>query len=426
MPRYDYPKRPGADGAADRGGQHDRLAVDADRDLCGVGVDGDLLGGEHGHSRAVPAADESGCLPGAVHPDGNHAEGAGIEPGAPGQAGHVAHVVGVVADQQRLRALDRGACGLGGQVGALVAFEQVGQLLQGGASLVVAVGGAAHDLGVGAEGGVVDERAVGDDAQVHPQFFPVGEPVQAGGGVFAVQPEVEGEVVAGAGADHQERQVVLGGDAGHERLGPIPAGHPEQVGAVGHRLAGQRRHVHHPRAFQQRHLGAQLLRLLGQPELGDLPPTRPRVHDHKRPPRACRQDGGHGRVLAVGAERGPRGPGRGHHQRHRHHGDPYQVLPRERHQDEHRRRDHQDQREPPQQAAVSQEPVPARQHGAHADRGEHYQRQTAPPGDREHQRHRGEHQSERGAASQRRVVTVIRSHLPQGSTSRGQSMKPPA
>jgi hypothetical protein len=40
-----------------------------------------------------------------------------------------------------------------------------------------------------------------------------------------------------------ERQVVLGGDAGHQRLGPVAAGHPQQVGAVGHRLPGQRGHV---------------------------------------------------------------------------------------------------------------------------------------------------------------------------------------
>ena len=35
------------------------------------------------------------------------------------------------------------------------------------------------------------------------------------------------------GADHQERQAVLGGDAGHQRLGPVTAGHAEQVRAIG-------------------------------------------------------------------------------------------------------------------------------------------------------------------------------------------------
>jgi hypothetical protein len=62
--------------------QHDRLAVDADRDLGRIGVEGDLIGGEDGQPVAVPAADKPGRLPGAVHPDGDHAQGAGIEPGA--------------------------------------------------------------------------------------------------------------------------------------------------------------------------------------------------------------------------------------------------------------------------------------------------------------------------------------------------------
>lgn len=47
----------------------------------------------------------------------------------------------------------------------------------------------------------------------------LGERVQAGGRVVAAQPEVEREVVAGIGADHQEPQIVLGG-------------HPEQVRAT--------------------------------------------------------------------------------------------------------------------------------------------------------------------------------------------------
>ena len=45
-------------------------------------------------------------------------------------------------------------------------------------------------------------------------------------------------------------------------------------------------------------------------------------------------------------------------------------------------------------------------------RHNHDQRHTAaPPGDREHQHHRGEHQRERGTASQRRVFALITCHL---------------
>ena len=141
LPGHDHPERPRLDGAPDGCGQQDGLAVDADGDLGGVGADGDLIGGEGGQSRAVPAAEEPDRLPGAIHPDRDHAQGAGIQPSAAAQAGDVAHLVQAVADQQGLRALDRGAAGLGGQPGPMVAAEQVGQHLQGGAPLVVPVGG---------------------------------------------------------------------------------------------------------------------------------------------------------------------------------------------------------------------------------------------------------------------------------------------
>ena len=64
---------------------------------------------------------------------------------------------------------------------------------------------------------------------------------------------------------------MLGGDAGHQRLGPVPAGHAEQVRAIGHRFAGQGGHVHGSWALQQRDLGAQRFGLVVQPELGNLP-----------------------------------------------------------------------------------------------------------------------------------------------------------
>ena len=67
----------------------------------------------------------------------------------------------------------------------------------------------------------------------------VAEGIQAARGVLPVQAEVKGEMVAGAGADHQEGQVVLGRDAGHQRLGSVTPGHAEQVCAPLHRIPGQ-------------------------------------------------------------------------------------------------------------------------------------------------------------------------------------------
>ena len=63
-------------------------------------------------------------------------------------------------------------------------------------------------------------------------------------------------MVAGACADHHERDAVLGGDAGHQGLRAVAAGHAEEVGALGNRLAGHRGDVDVLRAAEQEHLGA--------------------------------------------------------------------------------------------------------------------------------------------------------------------------
>ena len=70
------------------------------------------------------------------------------------------------------------------------------------------------------------------------QFLAVGEGFQAGRGIVAVQPEVQREVVAGPGADHQEGQVVLGCDSRDQCLGSVAAGDAEEVGAISGGLPG--------------------------------------------------------------------------------------------------------------------------------------------------------------------------------------------
>ena len=152
------------------------------------------------------------------------------------------------------------------------ADEQVRQHVGGGAGLVVAVGRALHDGRVGAERGVVDERPVADEAEVDAQLDAVAEPVEAGRRVLPVQPEIEGEVVAGTGRDDQQREVVLGGDAGDQRLGAVPAGHAEQVGAVGHRHAGELTDIDGPGTLQQRDLGARASAFSLSPNLATFPP----------------------------------------------------------------------------------------------------------------------------------------------------------
>jgi hypothetical protein len=63
---------------------------------------------------------------------------------------------------------------------------------------------------------------------------------------------------------------MLGGDPGHQRLGPITPGHPKQIRPGGHSPPRQLRHIHHTWALKQRHLGPERLGLVVQPAPGDL------------------------------------------------------------------------------------------------------------------------------------------------------------
>ena len=198
------------------------------------------------------------------------------------------------------------------QSGAAVPGDQVGKHVQRRAGLVVPVRRALHDLRVRAEGGVVDERATADHSQVDPQLQPVGQAVEAFGRVVAIEPEVQREVVAGARADDQERQVVLGRDAGDERLGAVPAGNAQQVGAAGHRVPGEGGDVDDARAIQERHLGTHGLGLLLEPELRHLPPARPRVHHQERMLHWAGRIGGHALVPGDDTQRRSAGHAREH------------------------------------------------------------------------------------------------------------------
>jgi hypothetical protein len=128
-----------------------------------------------------------------------------------------------------------------------------------------------HDLGVGAEGRVVDERAVADQPEVDAQLHAVGERIQAGSWVVTVQSEIEGEVVAGARGDHHHRDIPSGGDARDQSLGPVAACHAEQVGSAVDGVPGERGHVDDPGTLQQGHLGAERGDLIPEPELRDFP-----------------------------------------------------------------------------------------------------------------------------------------------------------
>ena len=231
VPRHPDPQRAGTDRATHGHRQGDGLAIDADGNPFRAGGNHDGPRGQHAQAGGVPAAEQADRLPHAVHRHGDHAEHTAIQPRATAKARDVSRPVGVAGHQKRLRRIDRHAVRDGGQPCPALAVQQLRQRVQGRAQLVVPVGGRLHHLSVGAEGRVVDKRLIADQAQVDLQINAVGQRGEARRRIRAVEAQVQREVVPGARGDHHERNPVLSGDTGHERLGTVAACDAEQVTA---------------------------------------------------------------------------------------------------------------------------------------------------------------------------------------------------
>ena len=113
-----------------------------------------------------------------------------------------------------------------------------------------------------------------DLAQVYITLAPVDEGIEGADHIFAIDAEVEGEVVAGPGRDAGVRQVVLGGDRRHQRLRAVAAGHRQPVGAPPHR--GPHQLLELIPLAQLDHLQTSLPRRLREPDFRRRahPPTR--------------------------------------------------------------------------------------------------------------------------------------------------------
>jgi hypothetical protein len=90
--------------------------------------------------------------------------------------------------------------------------EHVGDGVEDGAQLRVAIAAALHRVGVEPERHVVDEHPPVDLSQIHAPLAAVDERIERADHVAAVDAEVEREVVARAGRDAGVGQVELGGD----------------------------------------------------------------------------------------------------------------------------------------------------------------------------------------------------------------------
>jgi hypothetical protein len=140
-----------------------------------------------------------------------------------------------------------------------------------------------HDLGVQAHRGVVDEHPAAGQTQVDAPLHRRPERIEGTDHVVAVQPEVHGQMVAGARGDADECHSVIGGHAGHQRLRAVSTGHADHVGTAGDGLLGQSTQV--VARCQHDRLDASPLRLLDEVESLHLAAPRPRVHQQHRPRR---------------------------------------------------------------------------------------------------------------------------------------------
>jgi hypothetical protein len=185
--------------------------------------------------------EQAGDLARGPEGGGDDAEVAGVDAAAGAEPLAAAQLVGVVGDQDQVGRGVLGAVGAGeaqverGGLGA----EHGGQQLEGGADLAVPVGGGLDDLGVQPGGGVVDEHPLADQAEVDAPLHRRPEGVKGAGHVPAVEAEVHGQVVAGAGGHAHEPDAAGRGHPGDQRLRAVPPGHPDHVGPAGHGPLGQ-------------------------------------------------------------------------------------------------------------------------------------------------------------------------------------------
>ena len=161
--------------------------------------------------------------------------------------------------------------------------EHVGRRIEDRAQLGVAVSLALDGLGVEPERHVVHEHAAVDLGEVDPALPTVDERVERAHDIVPVDAEVEREVVAGTRWDAGERQIVLGGDRGHQRLGSVTAGGRQSVGSPGHRVADELYEI--VAGLQLDRLDPTCPRLVGEVVAHGLAAARTGVPHHDRAPR---------------------------------------------------------------------------------------------------------------------------------------------
>ena len=170
----------------------------------------------------------------------DHAQTSGVD-SRPATHGGERRAVGVVGDLDHVRAPVGFTVRPGeAQVERLgVGSEHSGERGQRGVDLGIAVLRRSHDRRVQAEGDVVDEDPPVDLGEIHRSLLGLPERIERPHHVVAIEPQIECQVIACPGGDDHHRNTSLGGDARHERLRSIAAGHPDHVGPSVDRTARQ-------------------------------------------------------------------------------------------------------------------------------------------------------------------------------------------
>ncbi len=154
--------------------------------------------------------------------------------------------------------------------------QHVGQHARSGLQLRIPVLLGLDDPGVQPHAGVVDEHSAIDPGQVDPAFHAVEKGVEGPDHVLPIQPQVEGEVVAGAGRYADVRNVPLGRQRSHQRLGAVPSRHSYDVCASVEDVEGQTGQV--VSGPQHDGLDPPGQTLVDQVESLRLPSPRPGIH----------------------------------------------------------------------------------------------------------------------------------------------------
>ncbi len=241
----------------------------------------------------MSATEQADGLAGVRDRDCDDTEPPTVQTGSSPESRQVVEGVGAVADQDGLRSVDGLGVDSRPQCRPTLLTEQIRQHLQYRRRLVGAVLRAPHHLRVDTEGRVVDERATVDPAEIDAQFDTVAESAQARSGIVPVQPEIEGEMVPGSGADHHERKSMFRCDRRDQGLGSVATRHAEQVGPALDCLLRQFGDVELLRSAQQHHFRPEFFGLALQVETDDLAAARARIHDEEGMPN------GHGRKFRL-------------------------------------------------------------------------------------------------------------------------------